>query len=266
MSHVNNAMDIFKELERSNCGKCRVPTCLAFAAAVFRGDKRLEDCPKLETRVIERLDWKRPTHTFLEEDQEESLGRLKAKIADIDFSSAAERLGATLSAGKLVIKCLGKDFIVDTEGKIVSDCHIHTWVTRPIIDYILSCEGRELSGKWVSFRDLKNGPEHYPLFQRRCEKPLKQVVDNHPDLFEHMVHIFSGKPAPNSFEWDIAVVLYPLPRVPILYCYWAPEDDLESSIKMFFDSTVDHNLNTDSLYTLVNGLGVMFEKICETHG
>lgn len=266
MSQVNNAMDIFKELDRTNCGKCRVPTCLAFAAAVFRGDKRLEDCPNLETRVIERLDWKCPEQTFLEEDRAETLDRLRKKIGEIDFSLAVERLGATLSGDRLTIKCLGKDFIVDTKGNIVSDCHVHYYVSAPIINYILFCSGKDLSGKWVSFRDLKNGPEQYPLFQQKCEKPLKQIVDNHPDLFEHLIHIFNGQPAPNGFESDIAVVLYPLPRVPILYCYWAAEEGLESTINMFFDSTVDDNLDTACLYTLVRGLVGMFEKICDTHG
>jgi len=37
MSKFNNTMDVFKLLPKTNCRKCNKPTCLAFAAAVFKG-------------------------------------------------------------------------------------------------------------------------------------------------------------------------------------------------------------------------------------
>ncbi|MGD8435504.1 MAG: (Fe-S)-binding protein, partial [Syntrophobacterales bacterium] len=54
MSELNTVMDIFKLLDKSNCRKCDLPTCLAFAAAVFKGEKQLADCPSLESEIIER--------------------------------------------------------------------------------------------------------------------------------------------------------------------------------------------------------------------
>lgn len=39
--------DIYKLLPRANCGKCGYPTCIAFAAALRRGDVKLEQCPLL---------------------------------------------------------------------------------------------------------------------------------------------------------------------------------------------------------------------------
>jgi len=39
-----NELDLFRLLPRTNCGKCGHSTCLAFAAAVVRGESSLEDC------------------------------------------------------------------------------------------------------------------------------------------------------------------------------------------------------------------------------
>ena len=39
------AIDMFRKLDRSNCGECGVPSCFGFAALVIKGDKRVEDCP-----------------------------------------------------------------------------------------------------------------------------------------------------------------------------------------------------------------------------
>lgn len=266
MRQLNNAMELYKILENTNCGECDVPTCLAFAAAVFRGEKSLKDCPHVESDATDRYDVRAPNRRTLEREQEKALDFLKTKIADMDFASSAERLGASFSGDKLTVKCLGKDFSVDSKGNVISDCHVHGWITIPLLNYVISCTGKAVSGRWVPFRELKNGGTWNPLFGQRCEKPLKRVADTHTDLFDHMVHIFSGKPAPNEFAADISIVLHPLPRVPILICFWNPDDGLESSLNLFFDDTAEDNLNIESLYTLCAGLVLMFEKIVLTHG
>lgn len=46
---VISVMDYFKLLPRTNCKKCGVPTCLAFANLLYQEEARPEDCPVLET-------------------------------------------------------------------------------------------------------------------------------------------------------------------------------------------------------------------------
>jgi hypothetical protein len=69
-----------------------------------------------------------------------------------------------------------------------------------------------------------------------------------------------------QFESDISVVLHPLPKVPIMVCYWLPEDGLESSLNVYFDQTADQNLDIGSVFTLGVGLSQMFEKLARRHG
>jgi hypothetical protein len=258
-------MDLFKGLPRTNCGDCRVPTCLAFAAAVFRGEKRIEDCPHLDGGLIERFNGERPYRTTMEQEFDQALEPVRRELAKVDFSTAAERLRASHSEKGLTIKCLGKDFTVDPQGTVTSACHIHSWVMMPLINYVIHCEGKPLSGNWVPFRELKHGAERSPLFVRRCEGTLKQVADRHTDLFEDMIDIFNAEPAPNAFDSDIAVVLYPLPRIPMLICYWRPDEGMESQLNIFYDDSADHNLPIQALYTLSTGLVIMLDKIAYTH-
>lgn len=266
MAQLNNAMDIFKILDRTNCGACRVPTCLAFAAAVFKGEKRLRDCPHIEKSKIEQFKVNNSDSRTLDRELDNLLADLRREVGRVDFSSSAERLGATLSNDVLTIKCLGKDFHVDKKGNVVSDVHVHGWITVPLLNYVISCEGKPVSGNWVPLRELKGGASWGPLFEQRCEKPLKQVADRYTDLFEFMIQIFSAKRAPHAFESDIAVVMHPLPRIPVLICYWKAEDDMESSLNVFFDDTAEDNLDVDSLYRITAGMVLMFEKIALTHG
>ena len=266
MIQLKNAMEIFKILPRTNCRDCRVPTCLAFAAAVFKGDKRLADCPHVDRAVLDEFSIENADSRTLERAAEQLLGELRRKIRNVDLPSSAERLNASFSDETLSVKLLGKDFHVDSQGNVTSDCHVHGWVTIPLLDYVIYCSGKPVSGNWVPLRELKNGATWARLFAQRCEKPLKQVADVHTDLFELMVQVFSAKPAPNAFDSDIAVVLHPLPRIPMLICYWKHDRGMESSLNVFFDDTAEENLTIDSLYRITTGLVMMFEKIAVTHG
>ncbi|MFH1122983.1 MAG: DUF3786 domain-containing protein [Pseudomonadota bacterium] len=266
MSRLKNPVEILKLLNKSNCRECGEATCLAFAAVAARGKRPLSECPHLEKDIIERFGGKTKENNTVEQEMEESVEQLKRRIASIDLSAAALRLGAAYSDDKLTIKILGKNFSIDSKGNLSSEIHIHPWLTIPVLSHIIEGAGVPDSGQWVPFRELKNGKTWAPLFGQRCEKPLKKVADTYTDLFADMLHIFNGRQVENHYASDISLVLRPLPKVPILICYWKPEDGLESSLNLFFDSTVEENLRIESLYALCTGLVRMFEKIGLRHG
>lgn len=265
MSQLDNPLEIYKVLPKSNCKLCGIPTCLAFAAAVIKGQKRLAECPHLESTIIEELNGKIIRQPTPEEQLKQILEPLKREFIRVDFATSVQRLGATLSDNKLSIKSLGKDFTVDFEGNIISDCHVNSWVMAPLLNYIIYSAGDDLSGKWVPFRELSKETVWGSYFEHKFEKPLKQLTDTHPDLIEDLIYVFSGKPVENTFSSDISLVLYPLPKVPMLICYSKPVEDLESKLNVFFDSSAEGNLNIDSLYRLCVGLLMMFVKITSRH-
>lgn len=266
MSQLNSPLAILKLLNKSNCRDCNLPTCLAFAGAVFKKERPISDCPHLGKEIIEQLEGEEGKHVPIASNREEYADELKAKIRNMDLSFAAERLGERFANGRLTIKVCGKDFSVDSKGNFFSEIHIHSWLTGPIMTYIIEGAGVPVSGKWMPFRELKGGMEWAGLFGQTCEKRIKMVADKYTDLFEDMLHLFNGKRVENYYESDISLVLYPLPNVPILFCYWKPEDGLDSSLNIFFDSSVEHNLNTESAYGLGTGFATMFEKIALRHG
>jgi hypothetical protein len=266
MAQPKNAFEIFQLLDKSNCRNCGDKTCLAFAGAVFTGRRQLSECPRLARSVIEQ---------FCEEaglsdaPQAEGIARfeaLKGELAGIDLSAAAKRIGGHFARGRLTLKVLGKDFGVDGRGNFYTEVHVNQWVAVPFLSHILCGKGLAPTGRWVSFRELKDGPERYPLFHKRCEQPLKQVADVYTPLFDDMVHLFGGRQVERQFASDISVVLHPLPRVPIMVCYWLPAEGMQSSLNVFFDETADDNLDIGALFALGAGLAQMFTKLAHRHG
>jgi len=261
-----NPMEVFMLLEKSNCRQCNAPTCLAFAAAVFQGQRELKECPRLSAEVIARFEAPAVPRPTADREGDDQVRRLQEKIAGIDLKAAARRLGARYEGGRLVVKVLGKDFRVDPKGGLSSDIHIHSWVAVPVLSYVVAGSGALPAGKWVPLRELPGGKDWYRLFAQRCEKPIKRVADIYPDLFEDMIVLFNGRPVQNHYDADISLVLHPLPRVPLLICYTKPEDVFESDLNLFFDATVEENMNIESIFALGTGLARMFEKIALRHG
>lgn len=257
-------LEIYKVLPKTNCRQCQMSTCMAFASAVIQGQKRLSDCPFIDEDVISRFEGGTTRQTPAEKKQIEVMESLREQISATDLRLRAEVLGAEMRGERLVVKCLGKEFEIDEDGHISSQCHTHVWFSIPLFNYVLSCKGLEPTGEWLPFRLLKGGASRGPLFEKRCEIPLRNIADTHIEFFEYMVDIFNGAKS-DYIDSDISVVLYPFPRVPLLVSYWRPEGDMESQLHLFFDSSVEGNLDIDTVFYLGVGIANMMEKIIIKH-
>jgi hypothetical protein len=266
MAKISNPFDIYKLLPQTNCGECTLPNCLAYAAAVIKGHKQLTDCPYIRTGDREKLAKRIGIRQDFNRTRGEDLEVLKGMVSKIDFAKKADLLGARLVADKLAIKSLGKDFFIDAKGNVTSECHTHVWMTVPLLSYIVHSSGAEIAGRWVPFRELKDGSPMSPLFVQRGEKPLKKLIDSNSELLGDLMSMFSGATADSSlFASDIALSLYPFPKVPILICYWHPEGDMDSDLNIFFDASAEKHLKIESIFSLGVGLVMMFEKIAMKH-
>lgn len=266
MAQFKNLMEIFKLLDKSNCRRCNQKTCMAFAAEVFTGKMTLSDCPTLSPDVLEAYGSEDTAFTPRDEGFFAMMEELKKKIRGVDLAERAAAVGGRFENGRLTVRCLGKEVHLTEDGRIITDIHINQWFAVPFYHYVLNARETELSGNWVPYRELPGGKDGFRLFDQRCEKPMKAIADAYTDLFEDLVHLFNGKKVDNHYESDISLVLHPFPAVPILICYWKPDEGMDSDLNVFFDARTEEKLPIQSLYTLSAGMVVMFEKIARRHG
>lgn len=259
-------MAVFKLLDKSNCRQCGEKTCMAFAGAVFTGRRSLSECPRLGLDIVDAYSDDPQKRHDAAEKQDDFLEQLKNQVKDLDLKAASGRTGGRFENGRLTIKVMGKDFSVSPAGVLSTDIHVNPWVAVPFLSYVLYGKGLDPTGDWLSFRELAGGREQYPLFQKRCEEQMKQVADSYTELFDDIVHIFSGKQVDPQFQSDISVVLSPLPKLPLMVCYWLPEEGMGSSLNVFFDQTADQNLDVGSIFSLGAGLAQMFTRLARRHG
>ncbi|MBF0228293.1 MAG: DUF3786 domain-containing protein [Desulfamplus sp.] len=259
-------MEVFKLLNKSNCKECFKPTCLAFAGSVFKGEKRLQECPYLPADVIAQFKDAQQKSPAIDQGASDMMENYRKSVAQIDLESKAAALGGIFADGRLTIRVMGKSVSIDQQGKIFTDIHANQWVIMPLLNYIVQCKDSPISGIWVPFRELPSGRAWQGLFEKQCEELIKKVADTYPGFFQQILELFNGKEVEKHYKSDIALVVYPLPKIPLLICYWLPEDGIDSDLNLFFDAKTEDYLHINSIYAIGAGLARMFEKIAINHG
>jgi len=258
-------LDIMKHLERSNCKECGVPTCMAFAALVVQGEKKLEDCPRLGDDSLNQLASQiKP----IDEDNlspEDAVETFNQEIGKIDFARAAERTGATLQNDRLSIRCLGKLFELDKKGDLHTLCHINPWVHGSILSYVTNCKGRQATREWVRFEQLRDATDWARFFNYRCERAFQQLAEENPETMLDILSLFTSSTSLDEELGDYTFEMLPLPKVPIRFRYQAAEEGIPASLVILFDRAVEDNLPAESLYILIRGLVEMFTQILRKH-
>lgn len=261
-----NAMEIFLHLEKSNCRECGEKTCLAFAGAVYRGERRIGECPRLSPAVIAKFAAEEDIRPDREDELAEYVTKMKEEVRRLDLVDAARRTGGRLSGEILQVAVLGKLFGIRRDGAFVTDLHVVHWVVIPLLEYVLNCPGAPVTGEWLSFRELPGGREKYALFKKRGEDVLLELADRFTDFFDDIIHMFDGRAVEKQFEADISVVIFPLPLVPMMISYWRPDEGMRSSVNIFFDRSAGLNIGVDSAFSLGTGIARMLEKLATHHG
>lgn len=251
-----NYLDIYKVLPRTNCGKCGMPTCMAFSLNAFRGQLEIGACPYIDRNVAEALtsrlkssDWRK--------DLVVALGK---EVSAMDFDAIAEGIGARVKRGCLRIRCLGIEFIVTPEGDVITDGHQDIWMKVLLLQYVRAAGNKEFRNEWISFGELRGGMVKESSFKRECEDPLHEIVDRDIESFEKMIFRIGGKRM-EAKAADCEWIVYPLPRVPFRILYWKADNEFDSSLKVLVDKSADAYLDVESYIFLGEGLVEKINKM-----
>jgi len=261
-------LEIYKLLNKSNCGKCGLATCLAFAQSVASGVKGSEDCPHLSGDAAEmvgrRADGADQSGGFETSGFAASIEALRDKVRSTDLKTTAPRLGAEYKEDRLSVRVLAREFLLDGSGVISSECHVNNWLQWLLLTYASTTNPKAPEGRWIPFGELTSGSTTVGYFSKRFEEPLRVIAVEHTDVFFELLRIFGGKSV-GGFDADYAVALLPLPNVPMLILYWREEDEFPSKLRVMFDPTADSYLGPEIITGMGRGIIEMLQKIIPRH-
>lgn len=254
-----NPLELYKKLPRKNCGKCSVKTCMPFALSVIRGELALSECPYLSGQEIAAIqdsftvfDWRH-----------ELVLKLREEICCIDFAQVAPGIGAEMKDGSMRIKCLGREFMISPTGDITTHGPLTPWIQILLLHYIRTAGNADLTGRWVSFSELRGGMVKSTSFLRDCEQPLTDLFEKDAEKAASVL-IAMGAEQRADMSTENAWHLSLLPRLPVIILYWPGEknndEEFPAKVKIIFDSSADKFLDVESLIFLVEGLVKNMER------
>ncbi len=147
------------------------------------------------------------------------------------------------------LNCLGHCFNISfPEGNVL---HPDTGLVPPvnmqivILNYLSRSDGTPLSYEYVTYRGLEGGSVYYDAFYRSAIKPLARVFGDSPQEFAAAAALFGGIQVQRGS--GTAIVLFFLPRVPLLFQLWPGDEEFSASANILFDATANHYLHTEDL-------------------
>ena len=236
-------IDVYKKLPRTNCGKCPAGTCMAFAVQFLRGAVSLSDCPALDGKsagnILSMLpdtgDWK-----------ERRLEELFRDVSAMDFSGIARCSGAEYNGGFLKIRYMGREIALDRSG-FKEEMDVLDKLL--VLMYLKNRGAGSPCGKWVAFRDLKDGLIRAESFHGACEVPLAKMFEHDTERFLDRLSAMGAERA-GGFSADCSLVIYPLPRIPFLVLLWHGDEEFGPECKLLTDPAAVDFLDIEALLYL----------------
>ena len=117
---------------------------------------------------------------------------------------------------------LGGQQLTGPEGILISLYALHVQQEEPQLHPL------------KSFKQFPGGMAYYGAFSAHAEGALRPYVPILRKRQEEFVTRYSGRINTNPPRCDFSFTLYPLPRVPLYYLFYLPDEELPASVTCLF--------------------------------
>ena len=157
-----------------------------------------------------------------------------------------------------ILNVLNRKVRVIAKQQRVEILHDGGWVSAPrflafvTVVYLINARETELSGRWVSEKDLSCAT----FFQGIHRLPVEKILDRFaaaPDDFRTAAESLGG--VTTRDPGDAAVRLWVFPQIPVKLILWSKDDELPPALTVLFDHNIDKLLPADGIWAMVGLLG-----------
>ncbi|MBW1975703.1 MAG: DUF3786 domain-containing protein [Deltaproteobacteria bacterium] len=181
-----------------------------------------------------------------------------------DLEELAAALPGRKHEDKVVFKAFASECRLAPEG-ITLDGKLETGPKSIIISmYALNVPSEPWASvqKWISFRELPNTMPYWGAFRANAEEILIPHVHRIRDSLDSIVSKLDGY-ITNNTPGDVAVVVFPLPKVPLLYIFYLADDEFPAEAKCLFPAGVDSFMPSDVLADLAEHTSRLLIELAE---
>jgi hypothetical protein len=252
---MRTAVDIYKLLPKTNCGKCGLASCMGFAAKLATNQAKIDDCQTMAKTVRETLRREQSNgHESRGTVFEQTLGALQPRVRALDFARIASVFGATLIApDRLAITFLNQRYVV-TKEKIVDAARIEPspWISILIYNHLCMPDPPAPSGEWITFSSVPASHAKDKAWAGHVEDVIAGHFSGNVAALKAACERFGGKQSGMSETHDAAYEFRFSPHYPALLLFddAMPEEQFPAQCRMLLDSTAPRYLDIESIVVL----------------
>lgn len=171
------------------------------------------------------------------------------------ITKAWEDLAKLNPAKNLSIKFLADEYNIDLESRkvlsLACNAPAKDFYAIIILHYAFKqLEGiPELSGEWLSFRELSGVEGYYPAFRKRSIEPILRKYGQKPDA---LLEALEKLPAKRVEQGDIGIVVEAFAKVPAMITLWRQDEEFKAEANMLFDKSITRIFCTEDIVVLAN--------------
>lgn len=257
-----SVVDLYKTvLPRTNCRECAFPTCLAFAGKVVSEQYPLKNCPHIPPDLLAKSEAELAAQyaegKWLRRDlAADALKWAKERAASLNPADLPARLGGELTGG-------GKGPVLRlpyfTEFLRISGSDIHRedggelgrYEQVFILNHLAQGGWKKPTGVWKGFIEFPNTVSKAVTMEKAVEKPLAtRFAGKTAELRQRAEALGAVDLTLADSSAQLALLLTPLPRLPVALLFWDDGGNFPAQAKLMFDETITEHLDIESIVFL----------------
>ena len=252
---MKTAVEIYRLLPKTNCGKCGTTSCFGFAAKLATHQASPDGCPTMTKAAREELlasDRDRPESPGTV--YEQVLESLRPKIQALDLRKTAQLFGArTMDPGMLEIVFLNdayrvtKDKITDTSGR-----EPRPWISILIYNHLCMPGPPAPAGEWITFSSVPASHAKDKAWAGHVEEEIAKHFAGNMAGLKAASERLGGIPATVPGSHDAAYEFRFFPHYPVLLLFddAVAEENFPAQCRMLLDKTAPKYLDIESIVVL----------------
>ncbi len=259
-----SVVDLYKKiLPKTNCGDCGYPTCLAFAGMVVSEQLALKKCPHIDPELLEsaqaELNDQYADGKWTKKDMAaDALNWAKERATSMTIEDLPERIGGQVKSdtqGSYLELPYFNGVIFIRPNRITNKdgADLNRWEQVFIYNHMAQGGWAMPTGNWKGLEAIPNTISKMKSMKAHVEAPLLERFTGKPEALAKAAVAIGGRDQQTTFPTaDVAVALFPLPRIPVMLLFWDTDeaDGLEAEVKLLFDETIEEHLDVESIMFL----------------
>lgn len=251
---MKTAVEIYRFLPRTNCGKCGTASCFGFAAKLATHQASLDDCAAMTQAAREALRELSVEHTSPGTVYDQALEFLQPKIQALDFGKVVSLFGATLiSPEKLEFRFLNEDYAI-TKEKILdsSGKEPRPWISIIIYNHLCMPDPPSPAGEWTSFSSIPASHAKDKAWAGHVEEVIAKHFSGNGEALKAACEKSGGIRSDMKSNHDAAYEFRFFPHYPVLLLFYEamPEENFPAQCKLLLDRTAPRYLDIESIVVL----------------